>query len=122
MNSSAPRIRSTSISSRLSVKTGSTARRPLRLLLCIDMSSGSNSARAGTVFPMEFKKRTVLITGGTSGIGREMTKKFHQRNNTVILGHDEKKLDAVKKTLRGVHPSTRQAARGGTQICIPRSV
>jgi uncharacterized oxidoreductase len=53
---------------------------------------------------MKLEKRTILITGGTSGIGLELARKFHQRNNTVILtGRDEKKLDAVRHALPGVH-------------------
>jgi uncharacterized oxidoreductase len=53
---------------------------------------------------MKLEKRTVLITGGKSGIGPELANKFHQRDNTVILtGHDENKLDAVRHALPGVH-------------------
>jgi uncharacterized oxidoreductase len=53
---------------------------------------------------MKLEKRTVLITGGTSGIGLELANKFHQRDNTVIVtGRDEKKFDAVKQALPGVH-------------------
>jgi uncharacterized oxidoreductase len=53
---------------------------------------------------MKLKKRTVLITGGTSGIGLELAKQFHQRDNTVIVtGRDENKFDAVKQALPGVH-------------------
>jgi uncharacterized oxidoreductase len=53
---------------------------------------------------MKLEKRTVLITGGTSGIGLELANQFHQRDNTVIVtGRDENKFDAVKQALPGVH-------------------
>ena len=53
---------------------------------------------------MKLEKRTVLITGGTSGIGLELARQLHQRGNTVIVtGRDQGKLDAVKRELPGVH-------------------
>jgi uncharacterized oxidoreductase len=53
---------------------------------------------------MKLENRTVLITGGTSGIGLELAKQLNQRGNTVIVtGRDQDKLDAVKRELPGVH-------------------
>jgi uncharacterized oxidoreductase len=53
---------------------------------------------------MKLQKRTVLITGGTSGIGLELAKQLLERGNTVIVtGRDQDKLDAVGRTLPGVH-------------------
>jgi len=53
---------------------------------------------------MKLENRTVLITGGTSGIGLELAKQFARRDNAVILtGRDEQKLDAVRHALPGVH-------------------
>lgn len=53
---------------------------------------------------MKLGKKTVLITGGTSGIGLELAKQLLQRGNTVIVtGRDQEKLDAAKQALPGVH-------------------
>ena len=53
---------------------------------------------------MKLENRTVLITGGTSGIGLEMAKQLLGRGNTVIVtGRDQGKLESVKQTLPGVH-------------------
>jgi uncharacterized oxidoreductase len=53
---------------------------------------------------MKLQNRTVLITGGTSGIGRELAKQLLERNNTVIVtGRDQAKLDATKRSLPGLH-------------------
>jgi uncharacterized oxidoreductase len=53
---------------------------------------------------MKLKKRTVLITGGTSGIGLELAKQLQQRGNTVIVtGRDQAKLDATRRLLPGIH-------------------
>lgn len=53
---------------------------------------------------MKLIDRTVLITGGTSGIGQELAKQLLRRGNTVIVtGRDQKKLDATSRSLLGVH-------------------
>jgi uncharacterized oxidoreductase len=53
---------------------------------------------------MELEKRTILITGGTSGIGFELAKQLLERGNTVIVtGRDQGKLDTANQVLRGVH-------------------
>ena len=46
---------------------------------------------------MKLNNNTILITGGSSGIGLEMAKEFLKRNNTVIVtGRNEGKLENAK--------------------------
>jgi uncharacterized oxidoreductase len=53
---------------------------------------------------MKLENRTVLITGGTSGIGLELAKQLLERGNTVIVtGRDQEKLDTAKRALPAVH-------------------
>ena len=53
---------------------------------------------------MKLHRKTILITGGTSGIGLELANQLFQRDNTVIVtGRDQDKLDAVQRLLPGVH-------------------
>ena len=53
---------------------------------------------------MKLTGRTVLITGGTSGIGQEMAKQLLRRGNTVIVtGRDLSKLDATSRALPDAH-------------------
>ena len=47
---------------------------------------------------MELKGKTILITGGTAGIGLEATKQFLANGAKVIItGRNQEKLDAAKK-------------------------
>ncbi len=53
---------------------------------------------------MKLTERTVLITGGTSGIGQELAKQLLRRRNTVIVtGRDQNRLEATARALPGVH-------------------
>jgi uncharacterized oxidoreductase len=53
---------------------------------------------------MKLENRTILITGGTSGIGRELAQEMLKRGNVVIVtGRDQGRLDAVGRELVGVH-------------------
>lgn len=53
---------------------------------------------------MKLENRTVLITGGTSGIGLELARQLIQRGNTVIVtGRDQQKLDAATRAQPGLH-------------------
>ncbi len=53
---------------------------------------------------MKLENKTVLITGGTSGIGLELAKQLLQRGNTVIVtGRNREKLDAASQSHPGIH-------------------
>lgn len=53
---------------------------------------------------MKLANKTVLITGGTSGIGLELAKQLLERGNTVLVtGRDPEKLEAAKAALPGIH-------------------
>jgi uncharacterized oxidoreductase len=53
---------------------------------------------------MELKNNTILITGGTSGLGYQFATKLLSLGNTVIItGRNPEKLDLIKKDLPGVH-------------------
>jgi uncharacterized oxidoreductase len=53
---------------------------------------------------MEMSGNTILITGGTSGIGLALATKFLELHNTVIVtGRNQDKLDETKKKLSNVH-------------------
>ncbi len=53
---------------------------------------------------MKLEHRTVLITGGTSGIGLELARQLLGRGNTVIVtGRDQDRLGAARQALPGVH-------------------
>ena len=60
---------------------------------------------------MKLEHRTVLITGGTSGIGRELAREMLERGNIVIVtGRDQGRLDDVGRDLPGVHAVRSDAA------------
>ena len=53
---------------------------------------------------MKLEHRTVLITGGTSGIGLELARQLLGRGNTVIVtGRNQDRLGAATNGLPGVH-------------------
>jgi uncharacterized oxidoreductase len=53
---------------------------------------------------MKLENKTVLITGGTSGIGMELAWQLLQRDNTVIVtGRDRQKLDAAERIFPNIH-------------------
>jgi uncharacterized oxidoreductase len=53
---------------------------------------------------VKLQHKTVLITGGSSGIGFELAKQLQQKGNTVIVtGRDQARLDTAKRTLPDIH-------------------
>ena len=53
---------------------------------------------------MKLRQRTILITGGTSGIGLELARQLLARGNTVIVtGRDPDKLSEAKRLLPSLH-------------------
>ena len=53
---------------------------------------------------MKLSQRTILITGGTSGIGLELARQLVDRGNTVIVtGRGQEKLDAARQEVPGLH-------------------
>jgi uncharacterized oxidoreductase len=47
---------------------------------------------------MDIKKNTILLTGGTSGIGLELLQRFYQYdNNIIVVSSSETKLEKVKQ-------------------------
>lgn len=60
---------------------------------------------------MKMSGNTILITGGSSGIGLEFAVQLLKLGNTVIItGRDQAKLDAAKKMLPSVHTLQSDAA------------
>lgn len=53
---------------------------------------------------MELRGRTILITGGTSGIGLELARRLLDKGSAVaVTGRDRLKLDRVKQELPELH-------------------
>jgi uncharacterized oxidoreductase len=72
---------------------------------------------------MKLERKTVLITGGTSGIGLELAKQLLERDNTVIVtGRDQEKLDATKWALPGVHIFKSDVSNPGAIAALHDSV
>jgi uncharacterized oxidoreductase len=53
---------------------------------------------------MLLKNNTILITGGTSGLGYELARRLLELGNTVIItGRNQTRLDETRKALPGIH-------------------
>ena len=72
---------------------------------------------------MKLNRKTILITGGTSGIGFELAKQLLQRGNTVIVtGRDQEKLDHAKRALPAVHTFQSDVSDPGAITALHESV
>jgi uncharacterized oxidoreductase len=52
---------------------------------------------------MQMNNNTVLITGGSSGIGMALTERFIRENKVIICGRDMQKLNQMKGKFPGLH-------------------
>src|SRR6267378_4324710 len=53
---------------------------------------------------MKLKSNTILITGGASGIGYELTKQLTALGNTILItGRDQAKMDRAKAAFPKIH-------------------
>lgn len=60
---------------------------------------------------MKLTGKTILITGGTSGIGLEMARRLLERGNVVIVtGRNQQKLDAARQASPGLHTFQSEAS------------
>jgi uncharacterized oxidoreductase len=72
---------------------------------------------------MKLDHRTILITGGTSGIGLELARQLLPRGNTVIItGRAKDKLDAAFHLLPGVHFFQSDVSDPAAIVALHRSV
>lgn len=54
---------------------------------------------------MNIRKKTVLITGATRGIGREIAKKLASENyNVILVSHSQEKLNETKRLIQEINP------------------
>jgi uncharacterized oxidoreductase len=53
---------------------------------------------------MKLEDKTILITGGTSGIGMELARQLLAAGNTVLItGRDSERIQKATQSLKGVH-------------------
>lgn len=52
---------------------------------------------------MKMTDNTILITGGTSGIGYELARQLCEKNTVIITGRNSEKLEKAQKELKNIH-------------------
>ncbi len=72
---------------------------------------------------MKLSGKTILITGGSSGIGLELARQLLARGNTVLVtGRDPRKLDAVRQALPDLHPFRSDASDAAAIAALHRDI
>lgn len=51
---------------------------------------------------MRIENKTIVLTGGTSGIGYELVKQLHSNNEILVIGRDQEKLDELQKQFNSI--------------------
>ena len=51
---------------------------------------------------MKINKRRIVITGGTAGIGYEMTKYLHSNNELIVISRNLNKLNELSHEFDGI--------------------
>jgi uncharacterized oxidoreductase len=64
---------------------------------------------------MKLRSNTILITGGASGIGYELTKQLTALSNTILIaGRDQAKMDRAKAAFPKIHTFRSDVFRSGS--------
>lgn len=72
---------------------------------------------------MKLNGKTILITGGTSGIGMELARQLLAAGNTVLVtGRDVDRIEKAKQALRGVHAFQSDASNPSDIAALHREV
>ena len=72
---------------------------------------------------MKVEGKTILITGGTSGIGLEFARQLLAKRNTVIItGQNEQRLQAAKAALQGVNTYLSDATKPEDMQALRRAI
>src|SRR6476469_1646855 len=71
------------------------------------------TTRLGRMTPMaDPKRKTILITGASSGLGAEMARQFAElRHDLALCARRIEKLDALKAEITAAHPDRRVEIR-----------
>ncbi len=51
---------------------------------------------------MKLHQKTIVITGGTSGIGYEIVRQLHESNTLIVIARNAEKLSHLKKTFPAI--------------------
>ncbi len=72
---------------------------------------------------IDFKSATVLITGGTQGIGLGLAERFHALGSTVIItGRARTKMDRLLQALPGLHGLVSDISNADERILLAKRI